>query len=223
MNLKFEQFRKIYKGNKELDDIRIKSFDLFKKKDFPENLILIKNIKTMISIKRHFYVTYLKRYLSQVVSNITLYNCALSNKNEFTNLKVPLRGKSFFKENIEEIYKLGCATIHKDNNFKDFNTYKVETKKLDDVIQNKEISFIKIDVEGHELDVIEGSKKIIKEYKPTLLVEIEEKHTKKPNSYVINEIKNYGYNVFFLENKKIKKIDDEILFDKERNFIFISS
>ena len=35
MNLKFEQFRKIYKGNKELDDIRIKSFDLFKKKDFP--------------------------------------------------------------------------------------------------------------------------------------------------------------------------------------------
>ena len=55
------------------------------------------------------------------------------------------------------------------------------------------------------------------------MVEIEEKHTKKPNSYVINEIKNYGYNVFFLENKKIKKIDDEIIFDKERNFIFISS
>ena len=23
-----------------------------------------------------------------------------------------------YKENIEEIYKLGCATIHKDNNFK---------------------------------------------------------------------------------------------------------
>ena len=185
---------------------------------------LAKNFKHVHSFEPNpMLYTYLKRYLSQVVSNITLYNCALSNKNEFTNLKVPLRGKSFFKENIEEIYKLGCATIHKDNNFKDFNTYKVETKKLDDVIQNKEISFIKIDVEGHELDVIEGSKKIIKEYKPTLLVEIEEKHTKKPNSYVINEIKNYGYNVFYLENKKIKKIDDEILFDKERNFIFISS
>ncbi len=185
---------------------------------------LAKNFKHVHSFEPNpMLYTYLNKYLSQVVSNITLYNYALSNKNEFTNLKVPLRGKSFFKENIEEIYKLGCATIHKENNFKDFNNYTVETKKLDDVIQNKEISFIKIDVEGHELNVIEGSKKIIKECKPTLLVEIEEKHTKKPNSYIINEIKNYGYNVFFLENKKIKKIDDEIIFDKERNFIFISS
>ena len=185
---------------------------------------LAKNFKHVHSFEPNpMLYTYLKKYLSQVVSNITLYNCALSNKNEFTNLKVPLRGKSFFKENIEEIYKLGCATIHKDNNFKDFNTYKVETKKLDDVIQNKEISFIKIYVEGHELDVIEGSKKIIKEYKPTLLVEIEEKHTKKPVLNTINKIMKYGYKVYFLENDQIKEIKKDNFPNEERNFIFINS
>ena len=166
---------------------------------------------------------YLKKYLTQIIPNMTLYNYALSNKNEIANLKIPRRGQSIFKNNIEEIYKLGCATIHENNNFEKYNNYEVQCKKLDDVINDKEISFIKIDVEGHELNVIEGAINIINKYKPTLLVEIEEKHTKKPNSYVINEIKNYGYNVFFLENKKIKKIDDEIIFDKERNFIFISS
>ena len=122
---------------------------------------------------------YLNKYLTKIITNMTLYNYALSNKNELTNLKIPHRGKSIFKNNFEEIYKLGCATIHETNNFEKFNNYEVECKKLDDVIKDKEISFIKIDVEGHELSVIEGANNIINKYKPTLLVEIEEKHTKK--------------------------------------------
>ena len=166
---------------------------------------------------------YLNKYLTKIIPNMTLYNFALSNKNELTNLKIPLRGKSIFKNNFEEIYKLGCATIQKTNNFEKFNNYEVECKKLDDVIKGKEISFIKIDVEGHELNVIEGATNIINKYKPTLLVEIEEKHTKKPALNTINKIKDFGYKVFFLENKQIKEIKDDNLPYEERNFIFINS
>tara|TARA_B100000579_G_scaffold419141_1_gene417435 strand:+ start:1408 stop:2151 length:744 start_codon:yes stop_codon:yes gene_type:complete len=166
---------------------------------------------------------YLNRYLSKIIPNMTLYNYALSNKNEITNLKIPRRGKSVFKNNFEEIYKLGCATIHEANNFEKFNNYEVECKKLDDVIKDKNISFIKIDVEGHELSVIEGANNIINKYKPTLLVEIEEKHTKKPVLYTINKIKEFGYKVYFFKNNQIKEIVEDNMPNEERNFIFINS
>ena len=166
---------------------------------------------------------YLKRYLTKIIPNMTLYNYALSNKNELTNLKIPHRGKSIFKNNFEEIYKLGCATIHENNNFEKFKNYEVECKKLDDVIKDKEISFIKIDVEGHELSVIEGANNIINKYKPTLLVEIEEKHTKKPVINTINKIKDFGYKVYFFKNNQIKEIVENDIPNEERNFIFINS
>ena len=38
--------------------------------------------------------------------------------------------------------------------------------------------FIKIDVEGHELKVIDGAKETIEKHKPNLLIEIEEQHSK---------------------------------------------
>jgi len=166
---------------------------------------------------------YLNKYLTKIITNMTLYNYALSNKNELTNLKIPHRGKSIFKNNFEEIYKLGCATIHETNNFEKFNNYEVECKKLDDVIKDKEISFIKIDVEGHELSVIEGANNIINKYKPTLLVEIEEKHTKKPILNTINKIKEFGYKVYFFKNNQIREIIDHNIPNEERNFIFINS
>jgi len=166
---------------------------------------------------------YLNKYLTKIITNMTLYNYALSNKNELTNLKIPHRGKSIFKNNFEEIYKLGCATIHETNNFEKFNNYEVECKKLDDVIKDKEISFIKIDVEGHELSVIEGANNIINKYKPTLLVEIEEKHTKKPILNTINKIKEFGYKVYFFKNNQIIEIVEKEIPNEERNFIFINS
>lgn len=48
----------------------------------------------------------------------------------------------------------------------------VELKKLDDIIHEKEqIHFIKIDVEGGELDVLKGAKNLLKRNKPAILFE----------------------------------------------------
>lgn len=166
---------------------------------------------------------YLKKNLSAIIKNMTLYNYALSDKNGSAILKIPYRGKSFFNDNIEEIYKLGCATIHKENNFENYNSYKVETKKLDDIIKDKEISFIKIDVEGHELNVIEGALNTIKKHKPSLLIEIEEKHTKKPVLETVKKITNLGYTANYLNENKITKIENDNIYLKERNFIFTAN
>ena len=71
------------------------------------------------------------------------------------------------------MYKLGCATIHNENVFNKYHQFNVKKNKLDNLIKSKNIGFIKIDVEGHELEVINGARKLIKENKPILLIEIE--------------------------------------------------
>jgi FkbM family methyltransferase len=163
---------------------------------------------------------YLEKNLKKIISNITIENYALSDVTGEIDLRIPKRFKSIFNGNIEEIYKLGCASIHKKNEFNEFDSYKVKRQKLDNILKDKTIGFIKIDVEGHEKEVINGSIEIIKKNKPILLVEIEERHSKVKPIETINFIKKLGYeSYFFKENKlhKVKKMDE---FHGINNFVF---
>ena len=64
---------------------------------------------------------------------------------------------------------------------------------LDDILDcdemNKHITFIKLDVEGHELSALEGMKKTLLKYKPLVWVE------DLTNSVAINYLTNLGYNI----------------------------
>jgi len=163
---------------------------------------------------------FLKKNLPKIIRNISLYNCALSDQDGLTKLKIPTRSKSFFKNNYEELYQLGAATIHANNNFNKFNAIEVKTKKMDDVLLDKKIGFIKIDVEGHEKEVIDGSKNIIKKYKPNLLVEIEEKHSKNKVVDTINYINSLGYMSFYLYENELVETTKLKTFENINNFIF---
>ena len=76
---------------------------------------------------------YLNKNLKKIIVNIKLYNFALSNKNGETELKLPLRSKSIFKDNIEELFKLGAATMHPNNNIREYKKVPIKTYKLDDI------------------------------------------------------------------------------------------
>ena len=164
---------------------------------------------------------YLKKNLTKIIKNMSLQNLAISDNNGEINLKIPSRRKSIFKTNYEELYKLGCATIHKQNKIQNYNSFKVKKIKLDDILKNKDISFIKIDVEGHEKEVINGSKNIIINNRPTLLVEIEERHSNYPVNETIKFINNLGYNSFYAKNNNLYKTNDLIDINSENNFIFL--
>ena len=164
---------------------------------------------------------FLEKNLTKIIKNLTLSNYALSNSNGTVNLKIPNRSKSIFKNNVEELYKLGCATIHEKNKFKNYKSIEVNKMMLDENLKDINIGFIKIDVEGHEKEVIEGAKNLIIKYKPILLVEIEERHNKKPVLETINFINKIGYSAFYCENNKLNSIDKLKNFDKEINFYFI--
>ena len=79
------------------------------------------------------------------------------------DLKIPKRFNTINKNDYEQLYKLGYSTIHKKNNLtkENYITKKVKTMKLDNILLKKKIGFIKIDVEGHEKNVIQGAINII--------------------------------------------------------------
>ncbi len=52
------------------------------------------------------------------------------------------------------------------------SSLKVKTQLLDNILQNQPVTFIKMDVEGYEMKVLEGAKKMIREYCPLLAVSI---------------------------------------------------
>ncbi len=159
------------------------------------------------------------KYLSKgyIKKNIAFIEKVASNNNEEKILNIPI-------ENDKKIY--GRSSI--DKNFKE--SIKVESKsfKLDDLIEdirilNSELIFIKIDVEGHENQVIEGSSKLLMEKKVVLVIEIEKRH----NENYLNLIKRLnksGFTPFYVNKNKLSKINNtnefEEIMDSNINFLF---
>ena len=163
---------------------------------------------------------YINKNLKKFIKNIHLYNFALSNQNKTINLKIPIRNSNSNKEIFEEYYEMGRATIHNENNFENYENFEIQTKTIDELSFDNKISFIKIDVEGHELEVIEGAKNTIKKDKPILLVEIEKQYTKKEVAESINFINSLGYKSYFFDKKDLKSTNELNNLDSFNNFIF---
>ena len=165
---------------------------------------------------------FLKKNLTKIINNLTLYNYALSDKTTSTLLKIPRRFKNSNKSNYEEFYKLGCATIHQKNNLHDeFDNFQVKSIKLDDILIKNNIGFIKIDVEGHEKNVLLGSVNIINKFKPNLLVEIEERHSQESVLDTINFINSLGYKSYYFDGQNLNSTSKLSNLNLKNNYIFL--
>ena len=112
--------------------------------------------------------------------NIKIFNYALSSCSKIQDLIVP-----YFRH-----FELdGFATLEKNiflnKKFRKFKKIKIKTKKLD-YFSFKRISFIKIDVEGHEINVLNGAKKTFKKNKPNCLIEIKKSNLPKVKKFFKN-------------------------------------
>lgn len=115
-------------------------------------------------------------------NNINVHNVALSNKKGTASLYIPVVGD---KQNT------GHASIR--NMTGKITAITVTLHTLDEY-NFRDVSFIKIDVEGHELHVLEGAIDTIKREKPILFVEIEQRHlNEKRIADVFQFILNLGY------------------------------
>jgi hypothetical protein len=70
------------------------------------------------------------------------------------------------------------------------------------------IGFIKIDVEGHELEVLQGAEQTIRRNTPTLMVEIEERHRKGSVAEVSNFLVSLEYVMYYWGGESFFKAND---------------
>ena len=134
---------------------------------------------------------------------IKIENLAVSSAKGYASLRIPIRDiKADYDD--DQKYKLGIATIHSDNELKNesFETFeKIETISLDEYKFEHPIGFIKIDVEGHELEILKGANNLLKTNKPVMIIEIEERHSGVPREEIISYVKNIGYEVFHVNER----------------------
>jgi FkbM family methyltransferase len=155
---------------------------------------------------------------------LKVHNVALSNKAGELKFHIPLlNGKPC----------PSLASIEERDSECEVRTVKVE---MLDAYDFDDVDLIKIDVEGHELYVIEGALKVIKKNKPVLIIEIEQRHIKKDISEVFESILNLNYSGFFLQNGQLTSLnkfsyelnqkpflDNLMTVEYINNFIFIPS
>ena len=141
------------------------------------------------------------------IKNVNSYNIALSNKSGSVDLLIPKGSKGFSNQGAS-LSSIKVQGEHK--------SISIEAKCLDEY-NFLDVDFIKIDVEGHEHEVIEGAQETIKKCKPTMVIEMEEKHNQIPIEDQISSVEKLGYKCCVLMNKKIIQIKEVDLNKFHRN------
>ena len=161
-----------------------------------------------------------KKFKSAIKSEqLVLFDCALSNSKGKTKFQL------FNDDPLSPASNISKTADHIDHST--YNTIDVSINRLDDLIEdrfdNNRVVFIKIDVEGHELEVVLGGLETIKLHKPILYIEIlREKWNKNSSSSELCDLlKNIGYEIMQVDGEKIIKISSSFV-EKSENFLFMS-
>lgn len=158
-------------------------------------------------------IRFLKKKYS--LNNSQIFNLAMGKKKGETKILIPI---------IDNLVQLGFSHIqtikyksknlvqskygdifHKKMNF----GYKQKTKidLIDNIVHKyrlKKIDYIKIDVEGYELEVIKGAVGSIRQFKPIIQIEIF--YSKEKQKILFDYFKSMEYCLFFPKNNKLIKI-----------------
>lgn len=102
--------------------------------------------------------------------NITLYPCGLSSSSRTARFYIPV---------TNGFASTGWGSLERDNlsGSKEFIEMDVQVRPLDD-FGITSVNFIKIDVEGHEVDVLKGAAQTIEQSRPVVLTEVRNEHLK---------------------------------------------
>jgi FkbM family methyltransferase len=111
----------------------------------------------------HTYQILLANLALKGLDNVTAMCVGASDHSAETNIYVPINGN------------LGWATLNADHHKVEVKPVPVTLKPLDDIVvlePNERVALIKIDVEGHEMAVLQGAQRILQRDHPAVLFEV---------------------------------------------------
>lgn len=158
---------------------------------------------TFVDVGAHIgsHTTRLAKYFEKVYSfepNPDTFDLLALNTSKFENvfcIREALSNKNDYQKFKSERFNSGKSRItentHESNSI-------VQTKTLDQHHKLlKNIRFIKIDVEGHENEVIAGAVDLIKKHKPMLMIEILSDEIHQGTSTALETLSGLGYAAFY--------------------------
>lgn len=121
--------------------------------------------------------------------NATVVQCAVSSADGDILLHVP-----FHEE--------GLATVERNHLLQHHEDLEVRSVRLDNYA-HLDVGFVKIDVEGHELDVFAGATELTRRRRPTFLVEAEERHRHGTVAKLFAHFRDEAYKGVFLYRGRV--------------------
>lgn len=150
---------------------------------------------------------YLARQLRRAgVPGLTVINAAVSDQPGELTLYVPERtpGLATVEEAHPDASKTGVGPVA---------TMKVKSMRLDDLAFDA-VSFMKIDVEGHEEAVLRGGERTIAKHRPFMIIESENRHNPGAVGRVFQFLSSRDYRCFFLKGGRLLPWSE---FDEKRD------
>lgn len=128
------------------------------------------------------------------LDNVYIYDWGISNKSSVKTL--------FYSG--EKFGNRGTSSLHKNDDILNPQEIEIPLRTVDDLYAEclKPISVIKIDVQGHEIEVLEGAIKTIQKFNPIIIFEHEDRYQRQPTKR-----KDSLQNFFKKANYKVFEID----------------
>ncbi len=168
---------------------------------------------TVISIEpvpeTFYYLQHNIKRLKLLNTNAYCFACSATKGNAI--MQIPK-----FENKTDNFYE---ATITTQINNK-LKNLQIKTETLDNCTNNKKnITFIKCDVEGHELEVLLGAKQVLTTYKPVWLLEINDNLNapEKKTEELLQIFNNHNYKIYINNKQTLIQRTSEI----KTNYWFI--
>jgi FkbM family methyltransferase len=151
----------------------------------------------LLNLCKHVYAVEANPELARLLSRglgkerLTILNCAASDDDDgHAILNIPTNASGYASE--------GLASL--DRTFIGRTKRHIVPKMRLDELSDKDIGFIKMDIEGHELSALRGASKLLEKQRPTVLIECEVASEGRTTfEFLIDR----GYEGFFVYSDKI--------------------
>ena len=150
----------------------------------PENLFLFEPLPHLASRLRRLF------------RRSHVHQCALSSATGTTTIRTPfINGERFDTRSTLE-------TSFQETDQSATESIEIQTQTMDTFVRESGINmlgFVKVDVEGHEQSVLHGSLESIRQLRPILMIEIEQRHHKTPIQEIFEEVAALDYSGFYID------------------------
>jgi FkbM family methyltransferase len=123
-------------------------------------------------------------------ANVSVHEIALSDQTGNAELFIP-------QDDDQLIYGLASLEPAASAWSREVVSVNVPTARLDAIV-HQDVAFVKIDVEGHELSVLNGAVKLLEQSQPVFLVEAEDRHREQATRSIFEFFADRSYRGFFL-------------------------